>query len=81
MRLRPLLLLFGFMLIIAGVVLVFIGSISGGASVGGAFFVFPIPIIIVFGKDNGLVYPIIVLALLIFLIMLVISILGFRRAD
>ncbi|MDG7035467.1 MAG: TIGR00304 family protein [Nitrososphaerota archaeon] len=81
MRLRPLLLLFGFMLIIAGVVLVFIGSISGGASVGGAFFVFPIPIIIVFGKDNGLVYPIIVLALLIFLIMLVISIFGFRRSD
>ncbi len=78
---RPLLLLFGFMLIIAGVVLVFIGSISGGASVGGAFFVFPIPIIIVFGKDNGLVYPIIVLALLIFLIMLVISIFGFRRSD
>jgi uncharacterized membrane protein len=69
------------MLIIAGVVLVFIGSISGGASVGGAFFVFPIPIIIVFGKDNGLVYPIIVLALLIFLIMLVISIFGFRRSD
>lgn len=73
--------MFGFMLIIAGVVLVFIGSISGGASVGGAFFVFPIPIIIVFGKDNGLVYPIIVLALLIFLIMLVISIFGFRRSD
>ena len=81
MRLRPLLLLFGFMLIIAGIVLVLISSISGGASVGGAFFVFPIPIIIVFGKDNGLIYPIIVLALLIFLIMLVISILGFRHAD